>query len=48
MYQQLLGMDGNIIEWVRKLDDGACVQIQNKEYQEWLAKDNTPEPEETT
>jgi hypothetical protein len=44
MYQQMKTMDGNIADWVRRLSDGALVQIENKEYQVWLEKGNTPEP----
>jgi hypothetical protein len=44
MYQQLLDMHGNITDWVRRLEDGACVQIQNKEYQEWLDEGGVPLP----
>ena len=36
-------MNGNITDWVRRLEDGAVVQIENEYYQKWLEEGNTPE-----
>ena len=44
MYKQMLNMDGTISEWVYRLEDGACVQVENQEYLKWVAEGNEPLP----